>query len=66
VTQHSSPTPQVRAVSGVNLDDSVHERITVPGSRVEEGIVNRTTTRGAPEYGSADQVTTRAGHTTTT
>jgi ATP-dependent Clp protease, protease subunit len=49
VTQHSFPTPEMRsATSGMNLTDSVYERllrerIIVLGSQVEEGIANQIT-----------------------
>ncbi|MEU4740829.1 hypothetical protein AB0G02_10220 [Actinosynnema sp. NPDC023658] len=67
MTQHSfpTPTPDLRAVTGMNLDDSVCERLAVPRSRVGGGIVTRTTSHGAPQHGSAAGVVTRAGQTTT-
>jgi ATP-dependent Clp protease, protease subunit len=48
VTQHSFPTPEMRAATGMNLNDSVYERllrerIIVLGSQVEEGIANQIT-----------------------
>jgi len=46
VTQHSFPTPEMRAASGMNLNDSVYERllrerIIVLGTQVEENIANQ-------------------------
>ncbi|WP_084715923.1 ATP-dependent Clp protease proteolytic subunit [Saccharothrix syringae] len=46
MTQHSLPAPVMRAASGMNLNDSVYERllrerIIVLGSQVEEGIANQ-------------------------
>jgi ATP-dependent Clp protease, protease subunit len=48
VTQHSFPTPEMRSSAGMNLNDSVYERllrerIIVLGSQVEEGIANQIT-----------------------
>ncbi|MEU5690429.1 ATP-dependent Clp protease proteolytic subunit [Actinosynnema sp. NPDC020468] len=48
MTQHSFPTPEMRSSSGMNLNDSVYERllrerIIVLGSQVEEGIANQIT-----------------------
>ncbi len=49
MTQHSFPTPEMRsATAGMNLNDSVYERllrerIIVLGSQVEEGIANQIT-----------------------
>ncbi len=48
MTQHSFPTPEMRAATGMNLNDSVYERllrerIIVLGSQVEEGIANQIT-----------------------
>jgi ATP-dependent Clp protease, protease subunit len=48
VTQHSFPTPEMRSSAGMNLNDSVferllRERIIVLGSQVEEGIANQIT-----------------------
>ena len=49
MTQHSSPTPEMGpATAGMNLNDSVYERllrerIIVLGSQVEEGIANQIT-----------------------
>ncbi|MFE2752820.1 ATP-dependent Clp protease proteolytic subunit [Actinosynnema sp. NPDC059335] len=48
MTQHSFPTPLMRAATGMNLNDSVYERllrerIIVLGSQVEEGIANQIT-----------------------
>ncbi|MFC5053823.1 ATP-dependent Clp protease proteolytic subunit [Saccharothrix xinjiangensis] len=46
MTQHSLPAPVMRAASGMNLNDSVYERllrerIIVLGTQVEEGIANQ-------------------------
>ncbi|GAA3459253.1 ATP-dependent Clp protease proteolytic subunit [Saccharothrix longispora] len=46
MTQHSFPTPEMRAASGMNLNDSVYERllrerIIVLGTQVEENIANQ-------------------------
>ncbi|MFC6090701.1 ATP-dependent Clp protease proteolytic subunit [Saccharothrix sp. BKS2] len=46
MTQHSLPAPVMRAASGMNLNDSVYERllrerIIVLGSQVEENIANQ-------------------------
>jgi ATP-dependent Clp protease protease subunit len=48
VTQHFFPTPEMRSATGMNLNDSVYERllrerIIVLGSQVEEGIANQIT-----------------------
>lgn len=48
MTQHSFPTPEMRSSAGMNLNDSVYERllrerIIVLGSQVEEGIANQIT-----------------------
>ena len=48
MTQHSFPTPEMRSSAGMNLNDSVferllRERIIVLGSQVEEGIANQIT-----------------------
>ncbi|GAA3858458.1 ATP-dependent Clp protease proteolytic subunit [Saccharothrix violaceirubra] len=48
MTQHFFPTPEMRSGSGMNLNDSVYERllrerIIVLGSQVEEGIANQIT-----------------------
>ncbi|MGM1057834.1 ATP-dependent Clp protease proteolytic subunit [Saccharothrix sp. Mg75] len=48
MTQHSFPTPEMRSATGMNLNDSVYERllrerIIVLGSQVEEGIANQIT-----------------------
>ncbi|WP_202918667.1 ATP-dependent Clp protease proteolytic subunit [Saccharothrix deserti] len=48
MTQHSFPAPEMRAATGMNLNDSVYERllrerIIVLGSQVEEGIANQIT-----------------------
>nr|WP_201438895.1 MULTISPECIES: ATP-dependent Clp protease proteolytic subunit [Saccharothrix] len=46
MTQHSFPTPEMRAATGMNLNDSVYERllrerIIVLGTQVEENIANQ-------------------------
>ncbi|WP_433269661.1 ATP-dependent Clp protease proteolytic subunit [Actinosynnema sp. CS-041913] len=48
MTQHSFPMPEMRSATGMNLNDSVYERllrerIIVLGSQVEEGIANQIT-----------------------
>ncbi|MFI9813534.1 ATP-dependent Clp protease proteolytic subunit [Saccharothrix variisporea] len=48
MTQHFFPTPEMRSATGMNLNDSVYERllrerIIVLGSQVEEGIANQIT-----------------------
>jgi hypothetical protein len=37
----------MRAATGTNLDDPVHERTGAPGPHVEEGAANRITARQA-------------------
>ncbi|CAL9609122.1 ATP-dependent Clp protease proteolytic subunit 1 [Actinosynnema sp. ALI-1.44] len=46
MTQHFFPTPEMRSATGMNLNDSVYERllrerIIVLGTQVEEGIANQ-------------------------